>query len=54
MLEIKNVFSSQEDGGDKMLKEIMSDVDKNNDNFISYDEFNDALTEMLRRSVKMK
>ena len=36
------------------MKEIMSDVDENKDGIISYDEFNDALTEMLRRSVKMK
>ena len=34
-----------------MLMEIMADVDKNGDNFISYDEFNDAMTDMLRGSL---
>ena len=54
-IEIKNVFASPEtEGNDKMLKEVMSEVDKNGDNFISYEEFNDAITEMLKRSVKMK
>lgn len=52
--EIKNVFSSSFDGGETMLREIMSEVDKNNDNCISHEEFNDALTELLRRSVKLK
>ena len=52
--EIKNVFSSSFDGGETMLREIISEVDKNNDNCISHEEFNDALTELLRRSVKLK
>lgn len=52
-LEIRNLFSSPEtEGNDKMLREIMGEVDKNNDGFISYEEFNDAMTEMLKRSIK--
>jgi hypothetical protein len=31
-----------------MIKDIMQQVDKNNDNFISYEEFNDALTMTLQ------
>jgi hypothetical protein len=34
-----------------MLDEIMQECDKNGDNFISYDEFNDAMTDMLRGSL---
>jgi len=30
----------------------MNEVDKNNDNEISYEEFNDALTVFLKNSVK--
>ena len=29
----------------------MADVDKNNDNVISYDEFNDALTGLLKKAA---
>ena len=29
----------------------MADVDKNNDNFISYDEFNEALTGLLFKAA---
>ena len=54
-LEIKELFASPEtEGNDNMLQEVMSEVDKNNDNFISYEEFNDAMTEMLKRSIKVK
>ena len=36
---------------EKLLKEIMNEVDKNHDNLISFDEFNDALTDLLHKSA---
>lgn len=55
--ELKSLFSikSAVNGslaGEKILKDIMNEVDKNNDNEISYEEFNDALTVFLKNSVK--
>ena len=38
--------------GEKLLEEVMSEVDANNDNVISYEEFNNAMTVILRKSVK--
>ena len=32
----------------------MADVDKNNDNFISYEEFNDGLTSLLFKAAGVK
>lgn len=31
--------------------EIMAEVDKNNDNIITYEEFNEALTKRLQESI---
>ena len=36
----------------QMVKDIMQQVDKNNDNFISYEEFNDALTLTLNNCIE--
>ena len=38
--------------GEQLLLEVMSEVDANNDNVISYEEFNNAMTILLRKSVK--
>jgi len=50
--ELKQVFSSEKAdfGADnsQMIKSIMNEVDKNHDNYISHEEFNDALTCLLR------
>lgn len=53
-VELKSVFSKCCEDGDKTAREIMNEVDRNRDNIISYEEFNDALTIMLKRSVKVK
>ena len=55
--ELKGMFSIKASingslAGEKILRDIMNEVDKNNDNFISYEEFNDALTLFLKNSVK--
>ena len=53
--ELKSMFSDNiinSSSGDEMVNKIMSEVDKNHDNVISHEEFNDAMTEILRQSVK--
>jgi Ca2+-binding EF-hand superfamily protein len=45
-----NIMSSS--SGDEMINKIMAEVDKNHDGCISHEEFNDAMTEVLRKSVK--
>ena len=53
--ELKTMFADNiinSSSGDEMVKEIMEQVDKNHDNLISHEEFNDAMTDILRESVK--
>jgi Ca2+-binding EF-hand superfamily protein len=49
--ELKQCFESS--SGDKkddgLWQELMNEVDKNNDNLISFDEFTEAMTEMLKK-----
>ena len=42
----KNVERNQ-----ALIREIMLEVDKNQDNFISFEEFNNVFTHMLQKSV---
>jgi len=56
MMELKEMFSDDNQGFNahnysQMVKDIMQQVDKNNDNFISYEEFNDALTLTLNNCI---
>ena len=39
--------SDKEDASAQFIMEIMAEVDKNNDNIITYEEFNEALTKRL-------
>ena len=53
--EMRHMFSDKiinSQAGEKLLEEIMNEVDANNDNVISYEEFNNAMTVLLRKSVK--
>lgn len=53
--ELKAMFADNiinSSSGDEMVKMIMDQVDKNHDNLISHEEFNDAMTDILRASVK--
>ena len=53
--EMRAMFSDKiinSKAGEKLLEEVMSEVDKNNDNVISYEEFNHAMTVILRKSIK--
>ena len=53
--ELRHMFSDKivnSSAGEKLLEEIMNEVDANNDNVISYEEFNHAMTVILRKSVK--
>lgn len=47
--ELQYVFKENlsADPSAQFLKEIMSDIDKNNDNQISFEEFSDGLTSLL-------
>ena len=52
--ELRAAFSTRShftDRGDSFLKEVMDEVDKNKDNLISFEEFNDSLTSLLHSSV---
>lgn len=42
------------DGGSNIIMEIMAEVDKNNDNIITYEEFNEALTKRLREGMDVE
>lgn len=47
----KNLSQAQSetpDEGPNIIMEIMAEVDKNNDNIITYEEFNEALTKRLK------
>lgn len=55
--ELKSAFSAKAQKGasiDIFIKEVMTEVDKNRDNMISYDEFNNAMTSILKKTVKWK
>jgi len=49
--ELKQCFesSSGDKKDDSLWQELMNEVDKNNDNLISFDEFTEAMTEMLKK-----
>jgi Ca2+-binding EF-hand superfamily protein len=49
----KNAGGNQKEdsGGEAIIMEIMAEVDQNNDNIISYEEFNEALTKRLREGL---
>lgn len=54
--ELKDIFSeksvsSQEYETQRFFREIMREVDLNQDNFINFEEFNGALTNMLMDSL---
>ena len=54
--ELQSLFAEKslinsEHSSELMLQEIMREVDKDNDDHISYEEFNDALTSLLKRAV---
>lgn len=52
--ELKSVFSSnslKKESSDNFIREVMDEVDKNKDNLISFEEFNNALTSVLSLSV---
>ena len=54
--ELKAMFSNEtitSSSGNQMVEEIMNEVDKNHDGNISHEEFNDAMTGILRATVKM-
>ena len=51
--ELKNMFSQKSAlnsplHGEKIINEVMKEVDKNNDGSISYEEFNDAITGLFK------
>ena len=53
--ELRHMFSDKivnSQAGEKLLEEVMNEVDANNDQVISYEEFNNAMTAILRKSVK--
>ena len=37
--------------GEKIITEVMREVDRNNDGFISYEEFNDAITDLFKSQI---
>lgn len=48
--ELKQVFDSTGDSKDERLwEEIMSEVDKNHDNEISFEEFCEAMKDFLKK-----
>lgn len=44
--------NGQDDEGAKIIMEIMAEVDRNNDDIITYEEFNAALTKQLKDGIK--
>ena len=52
--ELKRNFKKQGDEDNELFQEIISVVDKNNDNAISYEEFVDGMCKMLIKSFKLK
>lgn len=51
--ELKAAFDSHGDKDDKLWKEIMDEVDTNHDNQISFEEFTNVMTAMLRRQSQV-
>lgn len=50
--ELKAVFDTHGDKKDETLwLEIMKEVDKNNDNQISFEEFTDVMTQLLKKQL---
>ena len=50
IIELKQMFCRKQIGfneTDSLIRDIMNEVDKNHDNLISFDEFNNALTDLL-------
>lgn len=48
--ELKQVFDNSGDKKDESLwEDIMKEVDQNNDNQISFEEFKDAMTKFLKK-----
>lgn len=47
----QNTNDKGKDNGDNLIMEIMAEVDKNNDNIITYEEFNEALTKRLKEGM---
>jgi Ca2+-binding EF-hand superfamily protein len=54
MKELQQSFKQQGDTDNEVLQEIISEVDKDNDNVISYEEFCDGMCKMLIKSFKLK
>lgn len=46
--ELKAVFDTHGDKDETLWRQIMAEVDKNKDNVISFDEFTDAMTLILK------
>ena len=54
--ELKSMFSEKSAlnhpiKGDKIINEVMREVDKDNNGYITYEEFNDALTGLLKINI---
>lgn len=53
MEELKSTFQGTgKDDQLDFLEEIMEEVDKNRDNMISFEEFNEGVTKMLNNTIK--
>ena len=48
--ELKRAFASKQN--DDVIQDIMLEVDKDNDNFISSQEFNEAITSIMKKEFK--
>jgi Ca2+-binding EF-hand superfamily protein len=48
--ELKRAFVSKQN--DDVIQDIMLEVDKDNDNFISSQEFNEAITSIMKKEFK--
>ena len=54
VVELKSMFGQKSAlnspmYGEKLISEVMKEVDKNNDGFIDYEEFNEAVTHFLSK-----
>lgn len=47
--ELKAVFDTHGDKDEHLWEDIMHEVDKNNDNQISFEEFTDVMTSILKK-----
>lgn len=50
----EKVIGADNNIGNEMIDEIMKEVDRNNDDSISHEEFNAALTHILTRTASRK